>query len=46
MRTGKGKEGMEKDHLKKMLAGISLAGLLAGSGPAFGASGTTEGKSS
>lgn len=37
---------MEKDHLKKILAGISLAGLLAGSTPALGSSATTEGKSS
>ena len=37
---------MEKDHLKKILAGISLAGLLAGSSPALGSSAAGEGKSS
>ena len=36
---------MEKENLKRILAGISLAGLLAGSSPALGASATTEGKS-
>jgi radical SAM modification target selenobiotic family peptide len=37
---------MEKDHFKKILAGLSLAGLIAGASPALGASATTEGKSS
>ena len=37
---------MDKDYLKKMLAGLSLAGLIAGSSPALGAAPTTEGKSS
>ena len=37
---------MEKDHLKKMLAGLSVAGLIAGASPAFGAAAAGEGKSS
>ena len=37
---------MKKSPLKKMLAGLSLASLIAGSSLAFGASATTEGKSS
>lgn len=37
---------MEKENLKKMLAGLSIAGLITGSGLAYGASETTGGKSS
>jgi len=37
---------MEKDHLKKGAGRTQPAGLIAGSAPAFGASGTADGKSS